>query len=202
MALPGVPSIAILGCGLCVDTMLTGWVPFVACWIPLLLLWTLIAGPICYAAAKRSAPLEVRSTFLLFLGFIAANIVGLPLLMGAVIAPVILVLPFWGVAIRNGIRQPNLIWRRANLVLLGLLVCAIPVSYLLPKPFSAYRQKLLGPEKAKAQRTHGRVAAQRFMRPEPIFIRNTEIARGDRLNQSPWCCASPKYILLNPRWPE
>lgn len=143
-----------LGCGLCTDILLTGGMPFVAYWIPVLLFWILIAGPIFYVLAKRSAPLEVRSTFRLFLVFIAAYTVGVLLLMGAVVAPVLFVLPFWGIAIRDGIRQPNTIWRRANLVLLGVLACAIPVSYLRPRPFSAYRQKLHElDEKWKVQRS-------------------------------------------------
>lgn len=131
-----------LGCGQCVDMPLTDWLPFVVYWLGLLLIWSLIAGPICHAIARRQAPLAVRHPIWYFVGFFVVLFVGAMLLMGAVFTPLLLILGFWIAAIIRGIRQPNILWRRANLTLLALLLLAVPISYARPRVYDGYRAKI------------------------------------------------------------
>lgn len=135
-------SAPVLGCGLCVDMPLTDWLPFVVYWLGLLLVWSLIAGPICHAIARRQAPLAALHPTWYFVGSFVVLIVGAMLLMGAVFTPLLLILAFWIAAIIQGIRQQNSIWRRANLVLMALLLCAVPISYARPRVFDGYRAKI------------------------------------------------------------
>ena len=131
----------VLACGMCIDTQLTGAMPFLFYWLFCLPVWSLVAGPVCLAVAKRKCEIKARNPLLLFPGFVVVWGLGGPILMGAVVAPIILVLPFWITAIVRGVRQSNVVWRRANWVLALILFTCIPVSFAVPvKPFAEYRK--------------------------------------------------------------
>jgi hypothetical protein len=136
-------SVPVLACGMCIDTGFIGFMPFLLYWLFCLLAWSLLAGPICLAVAKRKDEVQARNPLWLFLGLIAACVIGSPILMGAVVAPIILVLPFWITAIVRGLRQHNVLWQRANQSLAILLLACVPISYAVPvKPFTEYRERL------------------------------------------------------------
>jgi hypothetical protein len=135
----------VLACGMCADTQITGVMPFLVYWLFILLAWSLVAGPICLRIARRAGELQARNPLLLFLILILAWVIGCPCTMGAVVVPAFFVLVFWLFSIRDNLRKPNRVWRRAHQILAIVLLSCIPISYILPKPFAEYRKKMNRP---------------------------------------------------------
>ncbi len=143
MNIPYTFTIPVLACGMCIDTQLTGTMPFLFYWLFCLLAWSLVVGPVCLAIAKRHSDVKATSPLWLFPGLIAAYIITSPILMGSVVAPIIIILPFWSIAIIRALKQSNMVWKHTNQIVLAMLLCCIPLSYILPlKPFSGYRASL------------------------------------------------------------
>lgn len=131
----------VIACGMCIDTIITGFFPFLVYWLVCLLFWSLLVGPVCLGIAKKKGIVKAASPSWLMLGFIVAIICASPISMGAVVTPLILILPFWGIAIMHALRRNSKFWKKSNFILLGVLLVCIPLSYIVSaKPFSEYRK--------------------------------------------------------------
>ncbi|MFH1024820.1 MAG: hypothetical protein V1809_15675 [Planctomycetota bacterium] len=150
-----------LACGVCLDANVTGIIPFAGYWLVLFVLWTLLAGPISLSIVRRTEHSGVRSPAWMFLWFIIVVVVMAPVTGGAVVGPFVLFSPFWLIRIVRAARDPRgPRWKKINVVLLGILLICIPVSYVVPwKPLSEYRATMERQKTARYEAGHSGIHA-------------------------------------------
>lgn len=135
----GIPPL--LACGLCLDSALTGKFPFLAYWLLCMVLWGGLIGPALHATLPPPEKEKNKNPVWLVLLFCLALIANAPFSGGAIVAPILYVLPVWLVSIIRALQQKNTEWQKIHRILAAVLVLCVVVSYLIPyRPFARYRE--------------------------------------------------------------
>lgn len=123
---------ATVTCGACVDLNLVGLAPFLGWWLLLFVGWSLFVGPLVFKFVNAANATDLRNPARLFLWLFGLLVVSVFITDGSVMLPFVLLAPFWIAALVSGIRCGCAGWRKFCLLVVGMMVLLVPMSYLMP----------------------------------------------------------------------
>jgi hypothetical protein len=123
---------ATTACGACVDMNLMGLAPFLGWWLLLFVAWSLLVGPLVFRFVNAANATDLRNPARLFLWLFGLLVASVLITGGSVMLPFVLLAPFWIGALVSGIRCECTGWRKFCIMVVGMMVLLVPVSYLMP----------------------------------------------------------------------
>lgn len=130
-SLPAAIIAATVTCGTCADQSLIGVAPFLIPWLIVFLLWSLLVGPLVFRYTHTSTTTDLRNPARMFLGFFLLLVGSVLVLMGSLLVPFVLLVPFWITALIRGLRRGTAGWKRFCQITLAAMLVAIPISYVV-----------------------------------------------------------------------